>query len=76
MSVDACIREYENVGDQIFGHPRLLSIRGPIPFPRNKHSGKSIQEAIDKVVKRHTTVEQRGMYGGAYYDTPPGLCRV
>ena len=50
MSVDEAIEEYEHLAGYIFGHPRLFSIRGPIPFPRDKYSSKRVVDVIQDVV--------------------------
>jgi hypothetical protein len=50
MSVDEAIEEYERLAGFIFGHPRIFSIRGPIPFPRDKYSSKRVVEVVQHVV--------------------------
>jgi hypothetical protein len=50
MTVDDAIEEYENLAGFIFGHPRIFSIRGPIPFPRDKYSSKRVVDVIQHVV--------------------------
>jgi hypothetical protein len=50
MSVDEAIEEYEHLAGFIFGHPRIFSIRGPIPFPRDKYSSKRVVDVVQQVV--------------------------
>ena len=75
MSVDACIEEYKILADDIFGHPRMACIRGPIPWLRDKYDGRTIQRAVQSVVSRRTTDDQRNMQV-ANFNTMPGLCRT
>jgi hypothetical protein len=75
MCVDSCIQEYENLAGEIFGHPRIASILGPIPWPREKYDGTIIQSSVQKVINRHTSPKQREL-GGTNFNTPPGACRT
>jgi hypothetical protein len=50
MNVDDTIEEYERLAGFIFGHPRIFSIRGPIPFPPDGYSSKQVVEVIQHVV--------------------------
>ena len=38
------------MGAFVFGHGRTFSIRGPIPFPRDKYSEKRFVEVVKHVV--------------------------
>jgi hypothetical protein len=52
MTVDDCIKEYETLGDKIFGESRWFSIRGPMPALREKYNGEKFAEVVRSVVKR------------------------
>ncbi|KAE8450481.1 hypothetical protein EG329_006211 [Mollisiaceae sp. DMI_Dod_QoI] len=75
MSVDECIKEYKKLSSDIFGHPRLASVRGPIPWLRDKYDGKTIQRAVEDVVERRMSKEER-QSGAGNFNSPLGLCRT
>ena len=50
MTVDECIREYETLGDVVFGHSRV-SLNGLL---RPKYSSRSFEELIQSVGEAHT----------------------
>ena len=75
MSVENCIKEYKTLGEDIFGRPRWASIRGPIPWPRDKYDAKAIQKAVENVVKKRMSPGQRKA-GAGNFNSPPGLCRT
>ena len=52
MTVDDCIKEYETLGDRIFGRGRWFSVRGPLPATRDKYSEDRFKDVIDDVVER------------------------
>jgi len=55
MTVDDALEEYECLAGQIFGHPRLFSIRGPFLFPRDKYSAQRVVNVVKKVVADRLT---------------------
>ena len=64
MTVDECLEAYENLADDVFGHPRRLHIRKPPWIPRNKYNHRRLEEAIKDIVKersrsRHSSTEFR-----------------
>lgn len=75
MSVDDCMREYEKLSDDIFGHPRWASVKGPIPWLRDKYDGETIQKAVEDVINRRMSPEERKAGAGSF-NSPPGLCRT
>ncbi|KAH0544750.1 hypothetical protein FGG08_001117 [Glutinoglossum americanum] len=52
MNINDCITEYETLGDQVFGHPRIASIRGPIPAFREKYDCTRLKRVVEGVVRR------------------------
>jgi hypothetical protein len=52
MTVDDCIKEYETLGDKIFGESRWFSIRGPLPALREKYNCDKFKKVVQEVVKR------------------------
>ncbi len=58
MTVDDCIKEYETLGNDIFGH-RRLSLQGVL---RPKYSSRALETLIDEVSKRHSTLASRAKY--------------
>jgi hypothetical protein len=75
MSVDDCITEYHTLTGDIFDHPRWASVRGPLFWPRDKYDGKRIQNAVENVVCRHMSEDERAI-GAGTFRSPPGLCRT
>ena len=53
MTVHDCIKEYEILGDKIFGHPRPCSWFG-ILWP--KYSSGRLRKVINDVTARHSTI--------------------
>jgi len=75
MSVEDCMSEYEKLSGDIFGHPRWASVRGPIPWLRDKYDGKTIQRAVEDVMNRRMSPAER-RFGTGNFSSPPGLCRT
>ena len=75
MNVNACIHEYNKLSKDIFGSPRLASIRGPIPWPRDKYDGETIQKAVQDVISRRMSKAERQV-GAGNFNSPPGLCKT
>src|ERR1700760_999716 len=75
MSVNDCIAEYKALCETVFGHRRLASIKGPFPWPRDKYDDRALQKAIDDVVMRRLSSNQRQV-GGVNFNSPPGLCKT
>lgn len=64
MNIDECIAEYEGLGKQIFGNQlplfniqrRIFSLRGPIPWNREKYDHEKLEKAIQEVVNKRLRV--------------------
>jgi hypothetical protein len=69
------MQEYEKLAGDIFGNPRIASIRGPVPWLRDKYNGKTIQKAVEDVIDRRMSKSERQV-GAGNFNTPPGLCRT
>ncbi|KAF7865472.1 hypothetical protein EAF04_006447 [Stromatinia cepivora] len=74
MSIDDCIQEYENLGEKIFGQPRKLSMRGPIPWNREKYDHRKLEEVIKDVVKRRAW--KKDQITDSVYPSNPERCRT
>ena len=53
MTVHDCIKEYEILGDKIFGHPRPCSWFGIL---RPKYSSGTLKRVINEATARHSTI--------------------
>jgi len=74
MTIDDCIDEYANMGERIFGNPRTFSLRGPIPWTREKYDEKKLEAVIKDVVKRrHWNVDR---VEDSMYPSTPDRCRT
>jgi hypothetical protein len=56
MSVDDAIDEFLQLSDTIFGHPRRLSVRGPIPWPRPKYDSEILEGAVKDILRRRLSI--------------------
>ncbi|KAF7948672.1 hypothetical protein EAE96_007867 [Botrytis aclada] len=74
MNSDDCIQEYENLGEKIFGQPRKLSMRGPIPWNREKYDHRKLEESIKDVVKRRDWKEDQ--IADSMYPSNKDRCRT
>ena len=54
MTVDECIKAYEDLADRVFGHPRQFHIRKPPFVPRDKYDHRLLEGIIKEIVKRRT----------------------
>ncbi|MCJ1470616.1 hypothetical protein MMC07_009262 [Pseudocyphellaria aurata] len=53
MSIDDCIRDYENFGQMVFGHSRRVHVRTPLFWPRDKYDEKVLEAVVRDVVERN-----------------------
>ncbi|KAF7853605.1 uncharacterized protein EAF02_011910 [Botrytis sinoallii] len=74
MNSDDCIQEYENLGEKIFGQPRKLSMRGPIPWNREKYDHRKLEESIKDVLKRRDWKEDQ--IADSIYPSNKDRCRT
>lgn len=54
MTVDECLEAYENLADQVFGHPRHFHIRKPPWYPRDKYDHRRLEKVIKDIVKERS----------------------
>ncbi|KAA8568084.1 hypothetical protein EYC84_008495 [Monilinia fructicola] len=74
MNIDDCIQEYENLGKEVFAHPRIFSIRGPIPFKRGKFDHRKLEKVIKDVVERRRL--EGDQIAETMYPSNPDRCRT
>lgn len=74
MTIDDCIEEYANMGADIFGSPRIFSMRGPIPWKREKYDYRKLEAAIKDVVNRRH--RKAGQVSDSMYPSTPDRCRT
>jgi len=53
MTVDECIENFIKYAHEIFSHPRIFSIKGPIFWPRAKYNSQALERAVNAVVKQY-----------------------
>jgi hypothetical protein len=75
MGVDEALAEYETLGEEIFGHSRWFSYRGPVPWMRGKYSGDRMSRVINNVVLRRLSERQLDV-GGDSFSSTPRLCKT
>jgi len=74
MSIDDCIDEYAQMGANIFGKPRFFSMRGPIPWGKEKYDYRKLEVAIKDVIKRRDWKEDQ--IADSTYPSTPDRCRT
>ena len=62
MTVDECIENFTKYANEIFGHPRIFSIRGPLPYPRAKYDSKTLDKAVQTVVNEYEQDKGRSIW--------------
>lgn len=75
MSIDDALEEYEHFADHIFGHPRKFSVRGPVPFPRDKYNSKRLVEVINSVVSRQLC-GRKSLLGRNHFASHDRMCKT
>ncbi|KAH8684210.1 acyl transferase/acyl hydrolase/lysophospholipase [Tricladium varicosporioides] len=75
MSTDSAIEEYEHLAGYIFGHPRIFSIRGPIPFPRDKYNSKRVVDVFEHVVSTRLC-GKRPLMGQNLFASHERMCKT
>ena len=75
MGVDEALAEYETLADEIFGHARWFSYRGPFFWMRGKYSGPRMNRVINNVVLRRLSLRQLDV-GGDSFSSPDRLCKT
>jgi hypothetical protein len=75
MPVWDCLQEYENMGNLIFGRPRIISQRNIGIVPWEKYSAKALEKAFkqvtaDRCEKSHNNVTFKSS------DSSPRICRT
>lgn len=69
MTVDECLLEYKALGSEVFGRPRLLSMKGIL---WNKFNEERLHKAIEDVTSRHCENPQVT----TRFPSPKDLCRT
>ena len=75
MSIDDCIKEYENLGGQVFANPRWFHIRGPLFCPRDKYDHKVLKRIIQSIVNDRVPKINK-FPGGKTFASDENRCRV
>lgn len=73
MTVDDCIKEFETLGDKIFGESRWFSVRGPFPALRDKYNGEKLAKVVRDVVRKYTP-GSKDIQGP--FASDPRMCRT
>ncbi|KAK8088570.1 FabD/lysophospholipase-like protein [Apiospora hydei] len=74
MTVEDCMREYENMGTNIFGHPRMLhAVNVPI-ITRTRFSTRRLTQAFEQVIRRRLEATEE-FTSSVEFQTYTGTCR-
>jgi hypothetical protein len=71
MTVHDCIKEYKEMGERVFGHPRPPGL-GPIPTPWYKFDARNLASVIHDVSQHYGEVSN----GDTQYRAPEELCKT
>jgi hypothetical protein len=83
MNVDDCIAEYTTLGERIFGNQlrffhirrRIFSLRGPIPWNREKYNYRDLEDAVQEVVNKRLNVS-KDRAAGQMFPSHESRCRT
>ena len=75
LSVPDAMEEFIQIMEDVFGHPRLGSMRGPIPWLQGKYSQKRLGKAVKDMTYRQLR-RAEAMVGAGSFQSLPGLCRT
>lgn len=67
MPVHDCIVEYEEMGNQVFGHPRIFCQKHIYFGHRPKFSGKAMKKAIEEVSGRRCEYKDSDSAAGVIF---------
>jgi hypothetical protein len=75
MDVDDTISEFKRLASTIFGKPRVISIRGPVVYPRPKYDYRILEGAVREVLEARLP-KLRHNIGGQQFPSNPEMCRT
>jgi hypothetical protein len=73
MTVQDCLNEYERVGHEIFGKPRLISQRNIAIVNWPKYSAKAMEKVFQEVTMRRSEKHQQL---NVLFPSMPGVCKT
>lgn len=74
MNIDDCIRDYERLGAEVFGHSRWFHLRSCL-WPKDKYNHKTLEGVIKKVVRQEVP-KAAEFPGGRNFAFDENRCRV
>lgn len=75
MSVDEAIEDFTDLAGDVFGHPRICSIRGPIFWPRPKYNERHLEDAVRNVVAKRLP-RLKSHFGNHLFNSNENMCRT
>lgn len=76
MTVPDCLREYETLGNTVFGHPRFFSLHRFKVGSRPKYKAARLEDAVRDVTKRRSEFRNYGEASQASLPLSEGVCQV
>ena len=52
MNIDDCIKDYETLGEKVFGHSRWFHLRSPLFWIRDKYDHRVLEDVVREVVRK------------------------
>lgn len=75
MDVDDAIDEFIKLAGDIFGRPRMFSLRGPIICPRPKYDYHVLERAVGQLLDARLPKLRYNM-GGPKFPSNPEMCKT
>jgi hypothetical protein len=75
MTVFDCLAEYEKLGAEVFGKPRLIRQSDHFVGP-HKFNEKKLQKVFEDVTFHYSEDRESSTDGPITFATEPGLCKV
>lgn len=73
MTVADCLSEYEHLGGEVFGNPRVIhEMRLPLISQRTKYDAQKLERVFEDVVTRR----QESMTEKARFETKKYMCQT
>jgi hypothetical protein len=76
IGVDAALAAYEELGSQIFGHPRLMHVRSVLWWPKSKYNHRKFLEILQRAVEKAVPRAQDGQTNDYYPQPNPNDCKT
>ena len=74
MNINECVKQFCQLGDSTWAHPRRLSSRSPLFWPGAKYDHRRLESFMQNVVRDRTAQGNTDMNEGVFASSP-ALCQ-